>query len=171
MLLHLLEHAHLKIIPALLVLRQLQLSIHRANLELSFLARQQSQASLTRSLDPNSKRMILSAICCTTSKSNFRNFSIVRLPTPWKWKSAISQRLVNACMCHFFCTNAAIRWTKECPIINTRCLAIDVEKWEGTKSNVNRDLTIAKMEMNRLFWVKVRVTNGDLIWFRRNRVK
>ena len=75
MLLHLLEHAHLKIIPALLVLRQLQLSIHRANLELSFLARQQSQASLTRSLDPSSKIMIFNCAAPNAMKMKIRNIT------------------------------------------------------------------------------------------------
>ena len=64
-------------------------------------------------------------------KVEFTKFCYRAAANSMKIKSAIPLRLWKVCMCLFFCTNALRRWTKECPIINTRCLAMRLKKIFG----------------------------------------
>ena len=49
--------------------------------------------------------------------------------------------LLKTCMFLFFWPNALRRWTKECPIINTRCLAMRVKKILGKLAGAEENQT------------------------------
>ena len=80
--------------------------------------------SLTRSFKPTCRMIISGAISFTTLRSYSWNVAIVLPPIPWKITSTFLFKLPRHSFCLLFCTNAWSRCTKECPIINTRCLAM-----------------------------------------------
>ena len=80
--------------------------------------------SYTRSLKPSSKIITSGTSWRTTLKSNLRNFAIVRSPN-------ICYTTKTAKSLHVPLFLHKRWWRKECPIINTRCLAMRLKKIFG----------------------------------------